>query len=91
MASTETRSVDEIWFDELKRGNDLTAELVRLQKDWKLALRQGMLTGLGSAVGATILFSILLWIFQPLKKLEVIRPTLDRIAHELESRPSSQH
>jgi len=73
--------------DELRRANVLTADLIRLQKDWRLVLWRGLLTGLGGAIGATLLVSLLLWMLQPLKRLEVFKPTLDRIAQELERRP----
>jgi hypothetical protein len=73
---------------ELRRLNDLTAQLIRGQRSWGLSLRQGLLMGLGGAVGATVLVSVLIWMLQPLKRLEVFKPTLDRIARELEHKPT---
>lgn len=73
--------------EELRRNNELLALLARNQTNWKLQLRQGLITGFGTAIGATVLISLLLWIIQPLKQLEVLKPTLDRIAGELERRP----
>ncbi|MCW5940806.1 MAG: hypothetical protein KIS66_01150 [Fimbriimonadaceae bacterium] len=72
------------WLAEMKRGNDLTAELIRFHKDWRFALRNGLLAGLGGVIGATLLVSLLLWMVQPLKRLEMLKPTLDRIAEQLE-------
>jgi hypothetical protein len=74
--------------EEVRRLNVLIAELIRSQRSWGLSLRQGLLMGLGGAIGATVLVSLLIWLLQPLKKLEVFKPTLDRIARELEHKPS---
>lgn len=88
MDDDNLESVRQSWIEELKRANDLTAELIRVQKDWRLSIWRGILTGLGGAIGATLLVSVLLWALQPLKRLEVFKPTLDRIAQELERRPA---
>lgn len=81
---TSLPSVEQQLVTEIRRSNELTAEHLRVHRDWKLALRQGLLTGLGAAIGATVLLSVLLWMLQPLKRLEVLKPTLDRIAQQLE-------
>lgn len=73
---------------ELKQANLLLAKYVYNQRSWKLAFRQGLLTGLGATVGATLLVSLLLWILQPLKHLEFLKQPLDKISQELEKRPS---
>ena len=73
---------------ELKRSNELIATFVRNQTSWKLALRQGMVVGLGGVLGATLLVSLLIAMLQPFKRLEILKPTLDRIAQELERRPA---
>lgn len=88
MADDNMDSLRAEWVEELKRLNNQTAELIRIQKSWALSLRQGLLMGLGGAVGATVLVSLLIWMLQPLKKLEVFKPTLDRIARELEHKPT---
>ena len=80
--------VREALLEELRRVNDLTAELIRVRKDWKIAFRQGLLAGLGGVIGATVLVSVLIWMLQPLKKLEILKPTLDRIAQQLERSPT---
>ena len=75
------------YLTELKRGNDLTAELIKIQRDWRFSLRNGLLGGLGGVLGATVLVSLLVWIIQPLKQLELLKPSLDKIGQELERRP----
>ena len=69
---------------ELAKTNQLLQITLDQRRDWKLAMRQGLLTGLGSVLGATLLVSALLWAMQPLKRLEMFKPTLDRIADQLE-------
>lgn len=76
------------YVEELRKNNELLARMVHNQSNWKLALRQGLVTGLGGFLGATVLISLLLWIIQPLKQLEVLKPTLDRIADQLEHKPT---
>ena len=69
---------------EVTKTNALLQTLLDQRRDWRLAMRQGLMTGLGSVLGATILVSILLWAMQPLKRLDMLKPTLDRIADQLE-------
>lgn len=73
---------------QLNQTNLLLAKYVYNQRSWKLALRQGLLTGLGATLGATVLVSLALWILQPLKHLDFLKQPLDKIGQELERRPS---
>ncbi|MEQ1934576.1 MAG: hypothetical protein ABL962_11990 [Fimbriimonadaceae bacterium] len=88
MENENVEALQTEWLKELKRGNDLTAELLRVQKDWKHALRQGMIAGLGGAIGATLLVSFMLSLLKPFQRLEVFKPSLERIAEQLERRPA---
>lgn len=54
-----------------------------MQTDWRMALRQGLMTGLGSVIGATLLVSVLIWVIQPLKRLDALKPTLEEISRQL--------
>jgi hypothetical protein len=49
------------------------------QRDWKLALRNGLLAGLGGVIGATVVVSILVWIIQPFRRLDAIGPMIDHL------------
>lgn len=69
---------------ELRKTNDLLATMVKNQANWRNNLRQGLLTGLGGVLGATVLVSMLLWMLQPLKRLDALKPTLDEISRQLE-------
>ena len=53
------------------------------QRDWKLALRNGLLAGLGGVIGATVVVSILVWITQPFRRLEAIGPMIDHLDSSL--------
>lgn len=69
---------------ELRRNSDLTAELIRVHKDWRISLRNGLAAGLGTAIGATVLVSLLVWMLQPFQRLDVLKPSLDRLTQELQ-------
>ena len=49
------------------------------QRRWKLALRNGLLAGLGGVLGATVVVSILISVTQPFRRLEAIGPMIDRL------------
>ncbi len=69
---------------ELARANELLAKHIALQRDWKLAVRNGLLAGLASVIGATLLVSILLTVLRPLQRLERLGSVFERIEQELE-------
>lgn len=85
--STSPESVQQEILDELRRANKLTSELITVHRDWKLALRQGLLAGLGGAIGATVLVSMIVWLLKPLERLDFLKEPLDRIARSLERTP----
>lgn len=90
MLSMEAEKTDDLqreWIDELRRGNDLTAEQIRIQKDWKHSFRQGVLAGIGGVVSATLLVTLLMALLKPFERLTVLKPSLERIANQLEGKP----
>jgi hypothetical protein len=78
-------------FEQLVRQLEVTNrtldKLIAVQSDWRLALRMGLISGLGTVLGATVLVSLVVWALQPLKRLEFLKPSLDRIAQQLERNP----
>jgi hypothetical protein len=84
MAEEPEKTPDDL-LSEIRRTNVLLAKLIRTNTDWRLALRQGLMTGLGGVIGATVLVSIMLWLIQPLKRLDALKPTLERISRQLEA------
>jgi hypothetical protein len=86
MNAEEPKTPGELLAWEIHRANELTAQLIRNQTDWKLAFRNGLVTGFGTVVGATVLVSLLIWLLQPLRQLQFLKQPLDRIATELEQR-----
>ena len=58
---------------EVREMNRLLAEQNRLQRDWKLSIRNGILSGLGGVIGATIVAAIV---------ISMLRPALERVGLE---------
>jgi len=83
MADEPEKTPDDL-LTEIRRTNLLLAKLIRTNTDWRLALRQGLMTGLGGVVGATVLVSLMLWLLQPLKRLDALKPVLENISRQLE-------
>lgn len=71
---------------EIRRQNQLLEAQLTNQRDWKLALRNGVLAGLGSVLGATVVVSLLLWALRPFHRLEAIGPFLERLNESVEKR-----
>ena len=69
---------------EMRRANELLDKISTAHLDWKISLRNGLLAGLGTAIGATLLVSVLVWVLQPFKQLDGLKPTLDNISRQLE-------
>lgn len=44
---------------------------------------QGVVTGFGTVVGATILVSLIVWMAQPLTQIDRVGPTLERVLDDL--------
>jgi len=60
------------------------------QRNWKLALRNGLLAGLGGVLGATVVVSLLIAIMQPFKRLEAVGPLIERLDTTLKQNPRAQ-
>jgi hypothetical protein len=70
---------------EIRRANNLFEKFVHDRSDWKIPLRNGLLAGLGGAIGATILFSLLVWLIKPFDRWDILGPSGKQIA-----RPTAQ-
>lgn len=86
MNPEETKTPEELLAWEIHRSNELMVQMVKNQTDWTLSLRNGLLTGLGTVIGATVLVSLLVWLLQPFRQLQFLKDPLDRIATQLEER-----
>jgi hypothetical protein len=71
---------------ELRKTNVLLAQRHESASDWKIALRNGLMFGVGSAIGASVLVAILLSILKPLERIEAIKDPIERLATELQHR-----
>jgi hypothetical protein len=72
--------------DETKQLRLIIERQVAIQKDWRLPLRNGVLQGLGAAVGATLVISLVLWALKPLERIDALKPVLERISQALEKK-----
>lgn len=68
----------------IERNNVLLERQLRQQTDWKVPFRNGVLAGVGSVLGATLVISTLVWTLQPFKGIGPLKPTLDRLTDALE-------
>jgi len=74
--------------------NDDETRLLRLaierqiaqQRDWRIPMRNGMLQGIGAALGATVVVSLALWVMKPLERIDAFRPVLEKLSEELSKR-----
>ncbi len=65
----------------MDRNNELLERLLVQGRDWKLALRNGLVAGVGGVLGATLVISLLLSVLKPFKS---VAPWLDRITEAIE-------
>lgn len=65
----------------LTRNADLLETLIKQRQDWRIALRNGIVAGLGTVIGATIVVGLLVQVLRP---FEQISPFFERIATQLE-------
>jgi hypothetical protein len=71
---------------ELKRASDLLAGRAKEAKDWKVAFRNGLMFGLGSALGASVLVGAILAFLKPLERIETLKAPLEQLTQELQRR-----
>lgn len=62
----------------LERQNLLLERQLANEANWKQKLLYGMLAGLGSFIGATLVVSVALYLLQPFMDL---KPTFDQFTH----------
>lgn len=69
----------------IERHSQLLEAQIRQQRDWRLPLRNGVLAGLGGVIGASLIVTLVVWVVQPFKGIEPLKPTLDRLTRALEN------
>ena len=69
--------------DAINRFTAVIEKQAAQARDWRLALRNGLLAGLGGVIGATVVVSILIWVIQPFRRLEAIGPMIDHLDSSL--------
>ncbi|MBS1706230.1 MAG: hypothetical protein JST40_10175 [Armatimonadetes bacterium] len=78
-------SVLENLAQELRELNRLLQIQIEHQQSWKLALRNGLLAGLGGVLGATVVVSLLLAVLKPFKSLDALGPVIDKLDRSIEN------
>jgi hypothetical protein len=67
----------------LKEQNALLRRWIRDNNNWGLILARGMVLGLGTAIGATVILSLAIWALRPLRAIEPFRAAVDRAVETL--------
>ncbi|HMS53806.1 MAG TPA: DUF5665 domain-containing protein [Fimbriimonadaceae bacterium] len=71
----------------------LERTLSRLEDHLNPSLRrrflQGMVSGFGTVVGATLLVSLIVWVAQPFTQIDRVGPALERVLDDLLKKRSS--
>lgn len=70
--------------DLLTRNADLLEELIRQRQDWKLIIRNGLLMGLASVIGATVVVALLVQVLKPFEQISELKPYLEKISRQLD-------
>lgn len=86
MQPTEPEPVIEELCRRLEETNALLKLHLDLAQNWKIRLRNGLLTGLGGVIGATLLVSIILGVIRPLQGLDRLGPILERLERDIDQR-----
>lgn len=64
--------------------NSLIRRQIKDNNNWGLILLRGMVMGLGTAIGATVILSLAIWALRPLQSIEPLRPAVDRLVDVVE-------
>lgn len=68
----------------LERNNELLASQLKLQSDWRVPLRNGFISGVGTVIGATLTVWLAVTLIKPFQNIEALKPTLERLTQALE-------
>jgi hypothetical protein len=71
---------------QLRQTNELLSAMVKWQSNPWNRLKMGILTGVGTVVGATLVVSLLVLLVKPLQNVSWVGPVVKEIVRELESR-----
>lgn len=70
--------------EQLRIQNQLLRDHINWQTNWKMRVFQGLMFGLGSFLGATILVSLVAYMLKPLLSIDALKPGLSRVLDDLE-------
>ena len=80
----EINSVTAEMLAKLETLNAHMATRVKQTESPWLAVRNGMLAGLGGVLGATVVVGLLIAFLRPFERLNYVGPTLERLTRQLE-------
>ncbi len=84
-APSEERSETAELIHQIKTQNELLRSQIRYLSSWRIRIAHGLLFGLGSFLGATILVSMAAYVLKPLLSIELFRPAIEQVIQDLES------
>lgn len=68
----------------LKEHNLLIRRQIKDNNNWTLILLRGMVMGLGTAIGATVILSLALYALKPLQTIEPLKPAIERLVNTID-------
>lgn len=68
----------------LKEHNLLIRRQIKDNNNWTLIFLRGMVMGLGTAIGATVILSLALYALKPLQTIEPLKPAIERLVNTID-------
>lgn len=68
----------------LKEHNLLIRRQIKDNNNWTLILLRGMVMGLGTAIGATVILSLAIYALKPLQTIEPLKPAIERLVNTID-------
>lgn len=68
----------------LKEHNLLIRRQIKDNNNWTLILLRGMVMGLGTAIGATVILSLAIYALKPLQSIEPLKPAIERLVNTID-------
>lgn len=68
----------------LKEHNLLIRRQIKDNNNWTLILLRGMVMGLGTAIGATVILSLAIYALRPLQSIEPLKPAIERLVDTID-------
>jgi hypothetical protein len=73
----------------LKSHEKMLRDTVAFETSWQFRLRMGIVQGLGTVVGATLVVSLVVWLLGYATQWDPVAPVAERIIHDLKREEAS--